>query len=172
MASKLANSRPAEILLAEDNENDVELTRAGFERCKLLLNLHHVKDGEECMAFLRKQGKYSNAPTPDLLLLDLNMPRMDGREVLAELVADESLNAVPVVVLTTSADDQEILKMYKMRCSSYIIKPVDFAQFLHVVRSIAEYWFTVVVLPKENSAQETAYAPELSAPLAQLGTHR
>jgi two-component system response regulator len=172
MINNLAGSRPAEILLAEDNENDVVLTLQGFKRCKLSLNLHHVRDGEECMAFLRKQGKYSNAPTPDMLLLDLNMPRMDGREVLAELVADESLNAIPVVVLTTSAQDEEILKMYKMRCSSYIIKPVDFDQFLHVVRSIAEYWFTVVVLPKANSAKEAAYAPELSAPLAQLGTLR
>ena len=162
MISNLAGSRPAEILLAEDNENDVELTRQGFKRCKLALNLHHVKDGEECMAFLRKQGKYANAPTPDMLLLDLNMPRMDGREVLAEMVVDETLNAIPVVILTTSAQDEEILKMYKMRCSSYIIKPVDFDQFLHVVRSIAEYWFTVVVLPKENSAQEAAYTPEPS----------
>jgi CheY-like chemotaxis protein len=124
------------------------------------------------MAFLRKEGKYSTAPTPDLLLLDINMPRMDGREVLAELVADESLNAIPVVVLTTSAQDEEILKMYKMRCSSYIIKPIDFAQFLHVVRSIAEYWFTVVVLPTENSAQEAAYTPEPRAALAPLGTLR
>jgi two-component system response regulator len=156
MNNHLVGSRPAEILLAEDNENDVVLTRQGFKRCKLALNLHHVKDGEECMAFLRKQGKYSDAPTPDLLLLDLNMPRMDGREVLAELVADPTLNAVPVVVLTTSARDEEILKMYKMRCSSYIIKPVDFDQFLHVVRSIAEYWFTVVVLPKEDTAQKAA----------------
>ena len=158
MTNNLAGSRPAEILLAEDNENDVVLTRQGFKRCKLALNLHHVKDGEECMAFLRKQGKYSDAPTPDLLLLDLNMPRMDGREVLAALVADETLNAVPVVVLTTSAQDEEILKMYKMRCSSYIVKPVDFDQFLHVVRSIAEYWFTVVVLPKEDSAQKAAHS--------------
>ena len=158
MISKLVSSRPAEILLAEDNENDVELTRQGFKRCRLLLNLHHVKDGEECMAFLRKQGKYSNAPTPDLILLDLNMPRMDGREVLAEIVADETLNAIPVVVLTTSAQDEEIVKMYKMRCSSYIIKPVDFAQFLHVIRSIAEYWFTVVVLPITSSVEESAHA--------------
>jgi CheY-like chemotaxis protein len=158
MTSNLGNSRPAEVLLAEDNENDVELTRQGFKRCKLVLNLHHVKDGEDCMAFLRKQGKYSSAPTPDLLLLDLNMPRMDGREVLAEMVADETLSAIPVVVLTTSAQDEEILKMYKMRCSSYIVKPVDFEQFLHVVRSIAEYWFTVVVLPEEKSAHKAAHA--------------
>jgi two-component system, chemotaxis family, response regulator Rcp1 len=158
MISELARSRPAEILLAEDNGNDVELTRQGFKKCKLLLNLHHVKDGVECMAFLRKEGKYSTAPTPDLLLLDINMPRMDGREVLAEMVADETLNAIPVVVLTTSAQDEEILKMYKLRCSSYIIKPVDFDQFLHVVRSIAEYWFTVVVLPVANSAEKVTHA--------------
>ena len=158
MISKLAGSRPAEILLAEDNENDVELTRQGFKRCKLVLNLHHVKDGEECMAFLRKQGKYANAPTPDLLLLDLNMPRMDGREVLAEMVVDEALNAIPVVILTTSAQDEEIMKLYKLRCSSYIIKPVDFEQFLHSVRLIAEYWFTVVVLSTANGAAEPAHA--------------
>jgi two-component system, chemotaxis family, response regulator Rcp1 len=158
MNSKLATSRPAEILLAEDNDNDAELTHQGFKRCKLMLNLHHVKDGEECMAFLRKQGEYSNAPTPDILLLDLNMPRMDGREVLAEIVADESLKAIPVVVLTTSAQDEEILRMYKLRCSSYIVKPVDFEKFLVVIRSMAEYWFTVVVLPKADSAEKAAHA--------------
>jgi CheY-like chemotaxis protein len=158
MTNKLVSSRPAEILLAEDNDNDVELTRQGFKKCKLLLNLHHVRDGVECLAFLRKQGKYATAPTPDLLLLDINMPRMDGREVLAEMVGDETLNAIPVVVLTTSAQDEEILKMYKMRCSSYIIKPVDFEQFLYVVRSIADYWFTVVVLPVATSADKAAHA--------------
>jgi CheY-like chemotaxis protein len=158
MTSKLVSSRSAEILLAEDNDNDVELTRQGFKKCKLLLNLHHVRDGIECLAFLRKEGKYSTAPTPDLLLLDMNMPRMDGREVLAEMVADETLNAIPIVVLTTSAQDEEILKMYKLRCSSYIIKPVDFDQFLRVIRSIAEYWFTVVVLPVEKAADKAAHA--------------
>jgi two-component system response regulator len=154
MTSNDVSTRPAEILLAEDNENDVELTRQGFKRSKLLLNLHHVKDGEECLAFLRKQGQYSNVPTPDLLLLDLNMPRVDGREVLAEMVADKDLNSIPVVVLTTSANDEEILRMYKLRCSSYIVKPVDFDQFLRVIRSIAEYWFTVVVVPTRASTEE------------------
>ena len=159
MTTEPFKTRPAEILLAEDNDNDVELTRQGFKKCKLLLNLHHVKDGVECMAFLRKQGKYSTAPTPDLLLLDMNMPRMDGREVLAEIVEDETLNAIPVVVLTTSSQEEEILKMYKLRCSSYIVKPVDFDQFLYVVRSIAEYWFTVVVLPPAvASAGKAAHA--------------
>ena len=158
MVSELARTRPAEILLAEDNDNDVELTRQGFKKCKLLLNLHHVKDGVECMAFLRKEGKYSTAPTPDLLLLDINMPRMDGREVLAEMVADEILKTIPVVVLTTSALDEEILKMYKLRCSTYIIKPIDFDQFLNVTRSIAEYWFTIVVLPFAKSADKAIHA--------------
>src|SRR5258708_7036166 len=123
--SRLTDSRPAVILLVEDNENDVELTRIAFKRSKLLLDLHPVKDGVECMAFLRKEGEYTDAPTPDLILLDLNMPRMGGREVLTEMVEDEALCSIPVVVLTTSAQDEEILKMYKLRCSSYIVKPVD-----------------------------------------------
>jgi two-component system, chemotaxis family, response regulator Rcp1 len=152
MHSNLALSRPAEVLLVEDNENDVELTRQGFKRTRLLLNLHHVRNGEECMAFLRKQGEYAKAPTPDLILLDLNLPKMNGREVLAEMKADDRLASVPVVVLSTSEEGEEIMKLYKMRCSSYIVKPVDFEQFLKVVRSIADYWFTVVVLPTADSA--------------------
>ena len=154
MTSKLANSRPAEILLAEDNDNDVELTRQGFKRCKMLLNLHRVKDGVDCMAFLHKEGEYANAPTPDLILLDLNMPRMNGREVLAELVADNALNSIPVVVLTTSVQEEEVLKMYKLRCSSYISKPVDFDKFVQVIRLLAEYWFTLVILPTANSTEK------------------
>jgi two-component system, chemotaxis family, response regulator Rcp1 len=154
MTSTIADSRPAEILLAEDKEDDVELTRVGFKKSKLLLNLHHVKDGEQCLAFLRKQGDYANVPTPDLLLLDLNMPRMDGREVLAEMVADETLCSIPVVVLTTSAQDEEILKMYRLRCSSYIVKPVDFEKFLQIIRSLADYWFTIVVLPTSAAKEK------------------
>src|SRR5688572_329391 len=111
MNKPLAESRPAEILLVEDNDNDVELTRTAFENSRLLVNLHHAKDGEECMAFLRKQGKFADAPTPDIILLDLNMPRMDGREVLTEISSDESLSHLPVVILTTSAEESEILKM-------------------------------------------------------------
>jgi CheY-like chemotaxis protein len=158
MSTQLANGRAAEVLLVEDNDDDVELTRQGFRRAKLLVNLHRVEDGEKCLAFLRKQGEYQNAPTPDLILLDLNMPKMSGREVLAEMIKDDHLKALPVVILTTSDQEQEVLKMYNMRCSSYIVKPVDFDQFLKVVRTIAEYWFTVVVLPNVGLT-EKATAP-------------
>jgi CheY-like chemotaxis protein len=156
MHNQLANGRAAEILLAEDNDNDVELTRQGFRRAKLLVNLHRVGDGEECMDFLRKQGKYADVPTPDLILLDLNLPKMSGQQVLAEMLKDESLKSLPVVILTTSEQAEEVLKMYKMRCSSYIVKPVNFEQFLNVVRAITEYWFTVVVLPKVAPAEKAA----------------
>jgi two-component system response regulator len=165
MHSDLAHSRPAEVLLAEDNDNDVELTRQGFKRTKLLLNLHRVRNGEECLAFLRKQGNYVDVPTPDLILLDLNMPKMSGREVLAEMVKDDSLKSLPVVILTTSGEGEEVLKMYEMRCSSYIVKPIDFDQFLKIVRAIAEYWFTVVVLPKAASTDKASTQAEASGTL-------
>ena len=147
MNTLLAMSRAAEILLVEDNDNDVELTRIGFKKSKLVVNLHHAKDGEECMAFIRKEGKFANAPTPDIILLDLNMPRMDGREVLAAISKDENLRHLPVVILTTSREEQEILKMYQLRCSSYIVKPVDLDQFIRAIQSFSDYWLTVVVLP-------------------------
>lgn len=143
----LSGARPAEILLVEDNENDVELTYLSFKNSKVAVNLHHAKDGEACMAFLRKQGEYATVPTPDLILLDLNMPRMNGREVMMAIAADERLCQLPVVILTTSQGEEEILKMYKLRCSSYIVKPVDFDQFVHVVHTLTNYWFAVVVLP-------------------------
>jgi two-component system response regulator len=152
---KLTNIRAAEILLVEDNENDVELTRIGFKKSKLRLNLHHAKDGVECMNFLRRQGAYADVPRPDLILLDLNMPRMSGHEVMAEIVADAAFRDLPVIVLTTSTDEEEIRKMYALRCSSYIAKPVDFPQFLGVVQSLADYWFTGVCLPFANQANET-----------------
>lgn len=104
------------------------------------------------MRFLRKQGQYAGAPAPDMVLLDLNMPKMDGREVLAEIVKDETLRLLPVVILTTSAEEREILDMYRLRCSSYIVKPVDFDQFLAAIRLIGDYWFTVVVLPTDPEA--------------------
>lgn len=150
MNNVVAGGRPAEILLVEDNEDDVMLTRMAFGKAKLPINLHHAKDGEEGIAFLRKQGEYATAPTPDLVLMDLNMPRKDGRETLAEIALDEHLRHLPVVILTTSAEEQEILKMYQLRASSYIVKPVDFDRFQRVIQSLHEYWFTVVVLPPEQ----------------------
>ena len=141
----------AEILLVEDNEDDVFLTRRGFGRAKLKMNLHHVENGSECMAFLRKEGKYSKAPTPDLILLDLNMPLMDGRQVMAEIANDKELQALPVVILTTSSSELDLVAMYKLRCSTYITKPVDFEQFQRVVAGIQDYWFTVAVLPPKGS---------------------
>jgi two-component system, chemotaxis family, response regulator Rcp1 len=140
------------VLLAEDNENDVELTRLGFEQAKMPVTLYRVKDGEEGIAFLRKEGQYASAPTPDLVLLDLNMPRMDGREMLAEIAADDRLKHIPVIVLTTSSAEAEILNMYRLRCSSYIVKPMTFAQFSRVMETIADYWFAIVALPSPGAS--------------------
>ena len=146
----IADGRPAEVLLVEDDDNDVFITRKGFEEAKLSVNLHHVENGQECMAFLRKDGRYSDAPTPDLILLDLNMPVMGGREVMAEIVKDQQLRKLSVVILTTSNGARDILDMYNLRCSSYIVKPVDFTQFRRVIQQLSDYWFTVVVLPPKE----------------------
>lgn len=143
----MIRGRPAEVLLVEDNDNDVELTRLGFKHAKFAVNLHHVADGEECMAFLRKEGQYANAPIPDVVLLDLNMPRMDGYEVLEEINHDEGLSSLPVLVMTSSDADTDIIKSYKLHCSSYIVKPVGFDNFAKAIQSITDYWFTLVVLP-------------------------
>lgn len=147
MINPTSKGRPAQILLVEDNADDVELTREAFKMAKLAVDLHHAKDGEQCMAFIRKQGQYADAPTPDIIMLDLNMPRMDGREVLTEISKDENLCHLPVVILTTSQEEQEILKMYKLRCSSYIVKPVDLLQFVRVIQTFSDYWLALVVLP-------------------------
>lgn len=147
MITPLRNARPAEILLVEDNLDDVLLTRMGFERAGAPVNLHHVENGEECLAFLRKQGIHGEAPTPDLILLDLNMPIMDGREVLSEMNADPALRQIPVVVLTTSADEQDLQDLYRLRCNSYIVKPVDFDQFQAAIEALCHYWFSIAALP-------------------------
>jgi two-component system, chemotaxis family, response regulator Rcp1 len=148
MSTEIDGGRMAEILLVEDNQNDVILTEQAFRKAKCTVNLRHVGDGVDCMKYLRKEAPYTEAETPDLILLDLNLPRKDGREVMAEVSADPELRQVPVVILTTSSHEEEILAMYDLRCSSYIIKPVDFTQFQRVISIINEYWFTVVVLPK------------------------
>ena len=150
MDTTLNQARFAEILLVEDNKHDVILTQQAFKRSRVAMHLHHVKNGLECMSFLRKEKEYETVPTPDLILLDLNMPIMDGREVLEEISKDERLSHLPVVILTTSEDEKDIYKMYRLRCSSYIVKPVDFTQFLRVIQELSEYWFTVVVLPNDE----------------------
>ncbi len=142
---------PMEILLVEDNPGDARLTREAFKDGKLLNALHHVQDGVEAMAFLRREGAYSTAPRPDLILLDLNLPRRDGREVLAEIKHDEELKLIPVVVLTTSNDEQDILKSYNLHANCFITKPVRLEQFLKVVESIEEFWLTIVRLPPKAS---------------------
>jgi CheY-like chemotaxis protein len=144
------DGRPAEVLLVEDNENDAIITRKGFEEARLIMHLHHVENGKKCMEFLRKEGQYAGAPTPDLILLDLNMPVMDGREVLEEIIKDEQLRKLPVVVLTTSHGERDILDMYNLRCNSYIVKPVDFTQFQRVIQQLSDYWFALVVLPPKG----------------------
>ncbi len=149
--SPLADIRIAEILLVEDNEDDVFLTRAAFEANSLRVNLHHVSNGEECLKFLRKQAPYIGTPFADLILLDMHMPVMNGYEVLTEIVNDERLRSLPVVVLTTSHDAEDIKKMYDLRCSSYITKPVDFDNFVKAVNQFSDYWLTLVVVPTSTS---------------------
>jgi two-component system, chemotaxis family, response regulator Rcp1 len=143
----LVRGRPAVILLAEDNDNDVELTKLGFQRARFAVDLHHVPNGEECLAFLRKQGPYANAPAPDIILLDLNMPRMDGIEVMREMSEDESLQHFVTVVLTSSKADEDVMRSYKLRCNSYLVKPINFEAFAKMIESLGDYWFTLVTLP-------------------------
>jgi len=147
MSTAIEQGRPITILYAEDNDDDVQITRLGFKHAHLAIDLQVVNDGEECMAYLRRQGRYTESVRPDLLLLDINMPRMNGFEVLKAIEADESLCSIPVVVLTSSQSDEDIMAMYKLRCSSYISKPVDFDKFVKIIQTMTEYWFTVVALP-------------------------
>lgn len=140
--------RPVEILLVEDNPGDVGLTKASLRESKILNRLSVVRDGEEAMSFLRRQGEYAEARRPDLILLDLNLPKKDGREVLAEVKADAELRRIPVVVLTSSAAEQDILRSYDLHANCYITKPVDLEQFSVVVKTIEEFWFTIVMLPE------------------------
>lgn len=147
---KTLAARPAEILLVDDDEYYADLTRHAFKRAKLVANLHHVNDGQKCLAFLRRQPPYGDAPVPDIVLLDIEMPVMDGRETLKEIVKDEALKHLAVVVLTTRDERAEILRMYQLRCNSYICKPADLDKFVDVVQKLAEYWFSVAMLPSRT----------------------
>ena len=139
--------RPAEILLVEDNEDYVYLAQRAFGKAKLVANLHHVNDGEKCLRFLRHDFPYGISPVPDIILLDLDIPVMDGRQVLAEIVKDESLKHLAVVVLTSQDEHNDILRMYQLRCNSYIRKPLDFDKYVDMIRKLTDYWLSVVMLP-------------------------
>jgi len=138
---------PVEILIVEDNPGDVRLTRECFRDAGIAINLSVAVDGVEAMRFLSRNGIYGKAPRPDLILLDLNLPRKDGREVLAEIKTDEGLKQIPVIILTTSEAEEDILRAYNLAVNCYITKPVDLDQFIKVVKAIEDFWFTVVKLP-------------------------
>ncbi|MCX6028329.1 MAG: response regulator [Chloroflexi bacterium] len=144
-------TKPVDILLVEDNPGDVRLTREALKEGKVLNTLSVVTDGVEALAFLRREGRYAAATRPDIILLDLNLPRMDGRELLAVIKADADLRRIPVVILTTSAAEQDILKSYNLHANCYITKPVDLEQFIGVVRSVEDFWFTIVRLPPNGA---------------------
>jgi chemotaxis family two-component system response regulator Rcp1 len=142
--------RPIEILMVEDSPSDTQLAIEALQEAKISNRLSRVEDGVEALQFLRRQAPYQDAPRPDLILLDLNLPRMDGRQLLEEIKQDPDLRIIPVVVLTTSRSEQDVLRSYELHANCYITKPVDFTQFMHVVKSIEHFWLTVVTLPKEK----------------------
>jgi len=142
--------KPIEILLVEDNPGDIDLIREALESSKIFNTLSVVNDGEQAIAFLRKNGKYTNVQSPDVVLLDLNLPRKSGREVLAEIKSDKDLMRIPVVILTSSRDEEDILKSYNLHANCYITKPMDLNQFVKVVQSIEDFWFTIVKLPPKG----------------------
>lgn len=147
MAKASKTNKPVDVLLVEDDPGDVDLARETLEQSKILVNLHVVEDGVKALQFLRKQGAYADVPHPDLILLDLNLPRKDGREVLHDIKSDPVLKYLPVVVLTTSEAEEDILKSYGLGANCYVTKPVGLKQFEKVVRSIEHFWFSIVKLP-------------------------
>lgn len=141
------NIRPIEILLVDDNPGDIRLTQEALKESKVFNNLHIVEDGMEALEFLRKKGRFKNEITPDIILLDLNLPKRNGREVLTEIKNDDLLKKIPVVILTISRAEEDILKSYELHANCYITKPVDMNQFIKIVRSIENFWFSIVKLP-------------------------
>ena len=146
MAARKAGA-PVEILLVEDNPADVRLTQEALKEGKVYNNLHWAKDGVEALEFLHRKGKYAGSPRPDIILLDLNLPKKDGREVLQEIKNDDSLKRIPVVILTTSKAEEDVLRSYNLHANCYVTKPVDLEKFIVVVKSIDAFWLTVVTLP-------------------------
>lgn len=150
MMKKNSVGKPIEILLIEDNPGDIRLTVEALNESKIINNLNIVMDGEEALNYLKKKGKFSGRKRPELILLDLNLPKKDGREILAEIKADENLKLIPVVILTTSEAEEDILKTYQLHANCYITKPVNIDQFIKVVQTIGDFWFSIVKLPPEN----------------------
>jgi two-component system, chemotaxis family, response regulator Rcp1 len=143
------DAAPIEVLLVEDSPGDVRLTKEAFKDAKVHINLHVASDGAKAMIFLKREGEHSNAPRPDLILLDLNLPKKDGREVLVEIKGNQKLKSIPVVILTTSSSEADILRSYQLHANCYITKPVGLEGFLTVVKSIDSFWLSVVQLPRE-----------------------
>jgi CheY-like chemotaxis protein len=150
MTDKDEDRDPVEILLAEDNPNDIQLTRRAFEKGKIINNLHVVKNGEQAMAYLRNEGEYEESERPDIVLLDLEMPRKGGLEVLEDMEDDPELRKIPVVVLTSSEAEQDIVESYKHNANAYLTKPVGYQEFKDIVRQIETFWFDIVKLPPEE----------------------
>jgi two-component system, chemotaxis family, response regulator Rcp1 len=149
MSTQFLDGHAVEILLVEDNQGDVELTREALEVAKVSNRLHVVDNGADAIDFLFRRGRFTDVPQPDIILLDLNLPNKDGRQVLSEIKADASLAQIPIVVLTTSQADEDILRAYQLHANCYITKPIDFSQFLRIVSAIEEFWLSVVKLPKK-----------------------
>ncbi len=149
-----AYPRPVEILLVEDSPADIELTREALLESKLHNNLYVVTDGEAAMAFLRREPPHESVPRPDLILLDLNLPNKNGREVLAEIKCDPSLSMIPIVIMTVSRDERDILESYRLHANCYIRKPVRFREFIEIVKSIEDFWFSIVTLPPNSGHSE------------------
>ncbi len=141
------NASPVDILLVEDNPGDVQLTKEALAETKILANLYTAENGVEALKFLHKKGEYKNSPRPDIIILDLNLPLKDGREVLEEIKTDEDLKRIPVVILTSSKAEEDIVKSYNLHANCFITKPLDFDQFTQIVQSIEQFWFTIVKLP-------------------------
>jgi two-component system, chemotaxis family, response regulator Rcp1 len=148
--TEVPNSEPINILMVEDNPGDARLALEALKESKIQNVLHHVRDGVEAMRFLHKEGEYDGMPTPDLILLDLNMPRKDGREVLSEIKEDPDLRLIPVVVLTTSAAERDLVKSYDLHANAYVVKPIDLERFIEIVKAIEGFWFYIVKLPPER----------------------
>jgi len=147
--------KPIDILLVEDNAGDARLAKEALKDSKMKNQLFIVDDGEKALSFLKKQGKYKDVPRPDLILLDLNLPKKDGREVLAEIKKDENLKRIPVVILTISKAEEDIIKSYNLHANCYITKPIDLDQFMKVVKSIDNFWLSIVKLPPDGDDQQT-----------------